>query len=222
MTSLKTFQVPERISQTALVGRIAALDDGVTRRVVAIVGAPGSGKSTLAEGLEQALNASEPGRATVLPMDGFHYDDAVLRQMNRLPWKGAPDTFDVGGFRSALMRLRAADENPVAVPVFDRALEISRGSARLIPPEARLILAEGNYLLLDEAPWSQLAGMFDLTVMIDVPEDELRRRLTQRWVHFGLDDAAIAHKLDGNDLPNGRRMRDHSRPADLTIVQGEG
>lgn len=208
------------IDEAALADRIAGLDDGTTRKIVAIVGAPGSGKSTLAEGLEQALNASEPGRATVLPMDGFHFDDAVLNQMNRLPWKGAPDTFDVGGLRSALTRLRAEDEGPVAVPVFDRALEISRGSARLIPKEARLILAEGNYLLLDEAPWSQLAGVFDLTVIIDVPEDELRRRLTERWEHFGLDEAAIAHKLDGNDLPNGRRMRDHSRPADLTVVQG--
>lgn len=221
MSTARGGTMPNTVTEAALADRIAALDDGSTRRIIAIVGAPGSGKSTLAEGLEKALNAQAPGRATVLPMDGFHFDDAVLRQMDRLPWKGAPDTYDVGGLRSALLRLRANEEDAIAVPVFDRALEISRGSARLVPPDARLILAEGNWLLLDEAPWSTLAGLFDLTVMLDVPEAELRRRLTARWEHYGLEPTQIAHKLDGNDLPNGRRMRDNSRPADLTVLQGD-
>ena len=204
-----------------LVARLNALDDGATRRIVAVVGAPGSGKSTLAEALADALNADVPGRATVLPMDGFHFDDAVLTAMGRLRWKGAPDTFDVGGLRSVLARLRSNAEASVAVPVFDRALEISRGSARIVPASARLIVAEGNYLLLNTPPWADLAGLFDLTVRIDVPEPELRQRLRQRWVHYGLSEADIAHKLDGNDLPNGRYARDHSRPADVVVTQGE-
>ena len=169
------------------------------RQVIAIVGAPGAGKSTLVERLAESL-----ADTAILPMDGFHYDDAVLHQMGRRPWKGAPDTFDVGGLRSTLARLRDPAEGPVAVPVFDRDLEISRGSARIIGPEARLILAEGNYLLLNRAPWPSLRPQFDLTIRIEVPEDELRRRLTRRWIGYGLTEAEIAFKLDENDLPNGR------------------
>ena len=110
----------------------------------------------------------------------------------------------MGGLRSTLARLRDPAEGPVAVPVFDRDLEISRGSARIIGPEARLILAEGNYLLLNAAPWPSLRPQFDLTIRIEVPEDELRRRLTRRWIGYGLTEAEIAFKLDENDLPNGR------------------
>lgn len=187
------------------------------RHVIAVAGAPGSGKSTLAERLHDALEAQAPGLSTILPMDGYHYDDAVLHQMGRRPWKGAPDTFDVGGLRNTLKRLRDPSEGAVAVPVFDRGLEISRGSARIVPAEARLILAEGNYLLLDQAPWSDLAPMFDLTVFVDVPEPELRRRLTRRWQDFGLSPDEIAFKLDENDLPNGRAIISGSRAADLVV-----
>ena len=180
------------------------------RRIVAIAGAPGSGKSTLAETLAARLNAATPGRAALCPMDGFHYDDAVLHARGRRPWKGAPDTFDVGGLRATLARLQARDEEEVAVPVFDRTLEISRGSAAIIPRAADTIICEGNYLLLDRAPWTTLQPYWDLTVRIDVPEEELRRRLTARWQHYALTPEEIAHKLDGNDLPNGRMVLSQS------------
>lgn len=206
--------------RTDLDGVMAAARDLLAqpgRHVLAVAGAPGSGKSTLAERLLAALEAEAPGLATILPMDGYHYDDAVLQAMGRHPWKGAPDTFDVGGLRSTLHRLRDPAEGAVAVPVFDRDLEISRGSARIVPPEARLIIAEGNYLLLDRAPWSDLAPMFDLTVFVDVPEAELRRRLTLRWQGYGLTPDQIGFKLDQNDLPNGRAIIAGSRAADLVI-----
>ncbi|PTV94280.1 pantothenate kinase [Rhodobacter aestuarii] len=188
------------------------------RQVLAISGAPGSGKSTLVEALAQVIEAESPGACAILPMDGFHYDDAVLHARGRRPWKGAPDTFDVGGLRSTLGRLRDPAEGAVAVPVFDRDLEISRGSARIIEPTAKLILAEGNYLLLQDDPWATLHPLFDRTVMIEVAEDELRRRLRGRWVGYGLTEAEIDHKLDGNDIPNGHTVRDRSIAADLVFV----
>lgn len=192
---------------TDLIIRITVLPP---RAIVAIAGPPGAGKSTLVERLVEAI----PG-AAVLPMDGFHYDDAVLHAMGRRPWKGAPDTFDVGGLRATLLRLRDPAEGTVAVPVFDRALEISRGSARLIGPEARVILTEGNWLLLDDDPWRALRPLFDLTVMLEVPEDELRRRLTARWADLPPDEAA--RRIEDNDLPNARRVRDGSVAADWRL-----
>ena len=206
----------EALSPAALIARLCAPHPA--RRIVAIAGAPGSGKSTLAERVVGAANAGQPATAALCPMDGYHYDDAVLHARGRRPWKGAPDTFDVGGLRSTLLRLRANDEAEVAVPVFDRSIEISRASGAIIPAAVRLIVCEGNYLLLDRDPWTALAPLWDLTVMVAVPEDELRRRLTARWVHYGLGEAEIAHKLEGNDLPNGRLIAQGSRPADVVVA----
>jgi pantothenate kinase len=188
------------------------------RRVVCgIAGAPGSGKSTLADRLVERLNAAEPGVAALLPMDGFHYDDLFLVPAGLRPRKGAPETFDVGGLRHLLLRLKANDEETVAVPVFDRDIEIARAGARLIPRPVRTIVCEGNYLLLRRAPWDSLLPLFDATVLIDVPEEELRRRLRKRWEGYNLTEEEIAWKLDGNDLPNGRAVMTESVPAQFIV-----
>ncbi|WP_137110716.1 nucleoside/nucleotide kinase family protein [Rhodobacter sp. SY28-1] len=187
------------------------------RVIAAIAGAPGSGKSTLAEKLVGKLNARQPGLAAVLPMDGYHYDDLYLVPAGLRPRKGAPMTFDVGGLFHTLKRLRARDEAEVAVPVFDRKIEIARAGARLIPRETPVIVVEGNWLLLKQAPWDRLRPMFDVTVMVDVPEHVLRARLRGRWERLGLSEAEIIEKLEENDLPNGRWVRDGSIAAEFVV-----
>lgn len=212
--------MPGAITLDQLIERIAATQrDG--RLIVAIAGPPGSGKSTAADQVAEALNADRPGLAAVLPMDGFHFDDGVLNAMGRRAYKGAPDTFDVGGLRALLQRIAANDEPEIAAPVFDRDLEISRGSARLIPSSIQIIVVEGNWLLLNDPPWPQLRPLFDLTVLMQVPEAELRRRLTRRWEGYELSANDIAHKLDGNDLPNGRRVMRDSCSSDLVLVDAK-
>lgn len=184
---------------------------GQGRFLTALAGPPGVGKSTLAAAVVAALG---PG-ARAVPMDGFHYDDAVLHRRGLRSRKGAPETFDLGGFLSLLRRLRAEDE--VAIPIFDRDRELSRAAADVVGPEDRLLVVEGNYLLLDEGPWAALRGMFDLTVWIDVPEAELDRRLVARWAHHGKTPAEARAWIDGNDLPNIRRTIAGSRAADVLI-----
>lgn len=214
-------QAGDDFDAEVLVGRLRARAAGPGRTVCAIAGAPGSGKSTLAEALVERLNDASQGgaegTAALLPMDGFHFDDLHLVPAVLRPRKGAPETFDVGGLRALLERLRVASEPFVAVPVFDRSIEIARGGARLIPREVPVIVCEGNWLLLDREPWSALRPLFDVTVMIDVPEAELRRRLRARWEGYGLSHDEIVWKLDGNDLPNGRLVRDGSAVADLVM-----
>ena len=151
------------------------------RTLVALAGPPGSGKSTLAGELESALNQEQPEQAMILPMDGFHYDDLYLVPAGLRPRKGAPQTFDVVGFYHILRRLRERQEEFVAVPVFDRDLEIARAGARLIPAKIPVILVEGNYLLLQQEPWSQLRSLFDVAVLLEVPERVLEERLMARW-----------------------------------------
>ncbi len=185
------------------------------RFIVAIAGPPGAGKSTLADALHEALLARGE-TAEVLPMDGFHMDNGILEARGLLPRKGAPETFDVRGFADVLRAVRQGDEE-VLVPVFDRSREIAIASARPVSPDTHIVLAEGNYLLIDKAPWSRLFEMFDLTVFVGPEEDVLRERLLARWIHFGLDESAIAWKLDGNDLPNGRFIIANSRKADIRL-----
>ena len=197
-------------------------EEGATRRIVAIAGSPGSGKSTAAESLKARLNARRPGVADILPMDGYHFDDAVLNARGDRPRKGAPHTFDLDGFRAMLERLRADTGRDVAVPVFDRSIEIARAGGRIVEATTRIILAEGNYLLLDAPGWRDLVPLFDLTVMIEAREELLIERLTERWLGFGYEPEALIEKLEGNDLPNMRLVLQESRPADVALRSDGG
>lgn len=206
------------IDIAAVADLLAARAASGGRLIAALAGAPGSGKSTLADKLAGKLNGRQPGLAAVLPMDGFHYDDQYLVPAGLRPRKGAPHTFDVGGLAHTLQRLRARDEPEVFVPVFDRKIEIARAGARAIPASVGVIVVEGNWLLLDRSPWNRLRPLFDLTVRIDVPEHTLRARLRGRWERLGLSEPEIIEKLEENDLPNGRLVRDGSAPADYLIT----
>lgn len=198
-----------------LIAAIVSKGRAGNRVIAAIAGPPGAGKSTLAEKLVEALNADAPGSAAVLPMDGYHYDDMLLVPRGLRPRKGAPETFDAAGFAHMLTRLRQNAEPEIAVPVFDRSIEIARAGARMIPQSVRYIVAEGNYLLLSEGHWRDLHPHYDLTVMIDEPEAVLRARLEDRWKDLSSEDRAW--KLDGNDLPNGRRVLNDSVAADYVV-----
>ncbi|MBB3320294.1 MULTISPECIES: nucleoside/nucleotide kinase family protein [unclassified Rhizobium] len=192
-------------------------ENGGRRVLIAIAGAPGSGKSTLAEKVVHDLKTEYAVRPALFPMDGYHYDDAVLEQMGRRPYKGAIDTFDTHGFRRMLERIKANEDDVIAVPVFDRMIEIARAGGSLIPQSVDIIVCEGNYLLSRQAPWDRLKPIFDFTVFVDVSEDNLRKRLQDRWRSFGLDPREIDRKVEENDLPNGLAIISGSAEPDRRI-----
>ena len=182
---------------------------GQGRFIAALAGAPGAGKSTLAATLVAELGTG----ARLIPMDGFHLDNAVLDARGLRAVKGAPQTFDAAGFVNLMQRLRVGGE--VAIPVFDRAADLARAGAETVTDADRILVVEGNYLLLDQAPWRDVP--YDLTVFLDVPKPELERRLVQRWLRHGMaPDAAQARALS-NDIPNAQLVLRHSRGADLTV-----
>ena len=192
-----------------------ARDDG--RLIVAIAGPPGAGKSTISEQLRVALNKGEDAPSIVVPMDGFHLDDVILDQRGLRSRKGSPPTFDCAGFAALLERLKHAREE-VFIPVFDRSLELSRAAASVVGPEHRVLLVEGNYLLLDQEPWSRLAPFFDMTIRLDVPFPVLERRLIDRWLSFGFDEETARSRAFSNDIPNARLVVEQSRQADFVVV----
>jgi len=147
------------------------------------------------------------GEAVPVPMDGFHLDNRLLEAEGLRGRKGAPGTFDADGFVALVRRLKSGGE--VVHPVFDRALDLAVAGAGRVAADDRLVVVEGNYLLLDRAPWRELAGLWDLSVMLDVPMAELRRRLTARWQALGCSAAEVAAHLE-NDLGHVDKWRSHS------------
>lgn len=202
-----TDHAPADPSLSDILSRIRALPPG--RHLIALAGPPGAGKSTLAAALGQALGPD----SVVVPMDGFHLDNHLLIPRGLLARKGAPETFDAAGLLALLQRFAAGGAAPY--PVFDRTLDLSRAQAGEVTAAHRFIIVEGNYLLLDQPVWRDMAALWSLAIRLKVPEAELERRLVARWLDHGLDaDAALA-RAQGNDLPNARLVLTGSLPGDL-------
>ncbi|GAB7005207.1 nucleoside/nucleotide kinase family protein [Nocardioides sp. AN3] len=206
----------------AVVRRAHALAQQGGRRVLGVAGPPGAGKTTLAVALVRELNASAPdGRDWVchVPMDGFHLADVELSRLGRLDRKGAPDTFDADGYAALLRRVRSApDHETVYAPAFDRDIEQPVAGAIPVPPECRLVVTEGNYLLLDERGWRHARAAVDEVWFCDLDDEERRRRLVERHVRFGKSRVDAEAWVDGVDASNAVAVRTTRPAADLVVA----
>jgi pantothenate kinase len=195
-----------------LVGRVAALSATTDRRVlVGIAGAPGSGKTTLAESLAVRLGGF-PAVAHV-PMDGFHLADVELARLGRADRKGAPDTFDPAGYAALLARIAAGEQ--VWAPGFERSLEQPIAQAVPVPAGTRIVVSEGNYLLLPK--WSAVRSHFDEVWFCRQDECVRVARLIARHVRFGKSPTEAAAWVRRSDEPNARRVAATESRADLVI-----
>lgn len=207
--------MPEPLIDTevlaALVARVGTYTESPNARervMVGIAGKPGAGKSTLAVALVEALAG-----AAYLPMDGFHLADAALDELGLLDRKGAPETFDADGYGALLERLAAGEG--VWAPGFERDLEQPIAQSIWIGPEVRVIVTEGNYLLLPG--WERARAQLAETWYVQVPEQTRLRRLTWRHVHFGKTPLAAQDWVRRVDEPNAAIIDPSAASADMII-----
>ncbi len=204
-----------------LLARARRLPRDGRRAILGIAGAPGAGKSTLAARLVRELNGTGEPWVAHVPMDGFHLADAELDRLGRRDRKGAPDTFDAAGYAALLERLREQGAEPdgdtVYAPGFERVLEQPLAGAVPVPPTARLVVTEGNYLLLESGAWARVRSRLDEVWFCALEEGERVRRLVARHERFGKSPADAAAWALGPDRRNAELVAATRHRADLVV-----
>lgn len=193
--------------------------DGRGRALLGIAGSPGAGKTTLAERLVRELNGTGDPWVAHVPMDGFHLADVELDRLGRRDRKGAPDTFDAAGYAALLRRLREETDGDdlVYAPGFERVLEQPLAGAVPVPPTARLIVTEGNYLLVGTGAWTRVRAALDEVWFCEIDEDERVGRLVARHEEFGkAHEEAVAWVLR-TDQRNAELVASTRARADLVV-----
>ena len=194
--------------------RIDALMHGGGRRILGLVGSPGCGKSTLAAALLQMLGSD----AVAVPMDGYHLANVELARLGRAGRKGAEDTFDSAGYVALLRRLRDQPASEIVyAPEFRREIEEPIANAIPVFPETRLVITEGNYLLLDHGHWAGVAGLLDEVWYVDVDRAVRQERLIKRHMLFGRSRREAEDWVANTDEPNAVRIEATKGRADFVF-----
>ena len=208
--------MPEQLAnQQAALARIESFLAGSSERVlIGIIGKPGAGKSTLSKFLMSKLSKE---LVTVVPMDGYHLSNKVLKELKRADRKGAPDTFDVAGFASLIKRIRSEQTQNIYYPIFDRAIEESIAAQGVVTSATRVIIIEGNYLLHDAGGWEAVKELLDESWMVDVDDDKRIARLISRHIAYGKEPEAAKAWAKGTDEANAQLIERGRARADFVV-----
>lgn len=193
---------------------VAELASGTARTIIGIVGKPGGGKSTLSKYL---LKGMDPTLVSVVPMDGFHLSNKVLKELGKSDRKGAQDTFDVKGFTTLIERIKRDSADPIYYPVFDRSIEESIAAQGVVYPSTRVVIVEGNYLMHDKDGWEEVSPLLDQKWYAYLDEDIRISRLISRHIAFGKDPESAKAWAKGSDQVNAELIETGVARCDFLI-----
>jgi pantothenate kinase len=184
------------------------------RRILGLAGPPGAGKSTLARALADTLG----GEASMVGMDGFHLAGVQLERLGLADRKGAPETFDLGGYLTLLARLRdPGGRRVVYAPEFRRRIEEPVAAAVAIPPDVPLVITEGNYLLHDRDGWEAVRTLLDEAWYVHAPDDLRIERLVARHQEHGRSPEEARVWALGSDQDNAALVEETRHRADHEV-----
>jgi pantothenate kinase len=211
MKLVYAFEMPETLkSLEELLAKVNSLLDSSSGRVIiGIVGKPGAGKSTITDYIMKNIKI----QAALVPMDGYHLSNKVLIELGRRERKGAPDTFDAKGFTSLLERIRNNVDEDIYFPVFHREFEESYSAEGVVEAGTRLVLTEGNYLLVDDEKWGGIRPLLNESWYL-APDDAVRQeRLIARHMKYGKSKEEAEFWSLGSDEANAQVVAASSKYA---------
>jgi pantothenate kinase len=191
--------VSKEITKEEVKAIVAECAAAANRTIIGIIGKPGGGKSTLSKYL---LKGMDPTLVSVVPMDGFHLSNKVLKELGRSDRKGAQDTFDVKGFTTLIQRIKLDSADAIYYPVFDRSIEESIAAQGVVYPSTRVVIVEGNYLMHDQDGWQEISPLLDQSWYAFLDEDIRISRLISRHIAFGKDPESAKAWAKGSDQVN--------------------
>jgi len=193
---------------------------GGRRVILGLAGPPGAGKSTLAAAIVthgRALRGDD--WAALAPMDGYHLSNAQLERLGLADRKGAPETFEADGYAAMLARIAADDGRDIYVPEYDRVVHHEPIAARLlVPPAARLVVTEGNYLGLDVPRWRAARRYLERLWYVEAGDELRESRLLERQLAGGREESAARDWVTRSDRRNGELVKASKASADLVIT----
>lgn len=208
-----------------LLQRLTALQAEKGRRIAVFLAAPpAAGKSTLCCYLEQ-LSRSVPGLTPLqsVGIDGFHYPQDYLdshfitrkgETIALAKIKGAPESYDVSKLARLLQKL---NEDHQFWPLYDRRIHNPVENA--IEIREKILLIEGNWLLLDEEPWKDLRC--DYSLFLALGDESQLERIVQRKIQGGFSEEHARSIVISNDWPNINRCMKNSRRGDLNLRKNQ-
>ena len=169
--------MPGRSSRTDRVARAIARRARDGFALVSIDGAGGSGKSTLAADLAERLAGT--GRVAVVHGDDFYRPMRAAQRLLLSPQEGYDQYFDWQRLRDQVL-LPLASGTGARYERYDWPSGALAAGELHDVPRSGVVIVEGVYTARPE-----LAGYYDLTVLVDTPRDVCLRRLEDRGHDHG-------------------------------------
>ncbi len=211
-----------------LLQKLTELQKEKSKRILVMLAAPpGAGKSTLCSFLEKLSKEADGLTALqAIGMDGFHRRQEYLtshttirhgKEIKMVDIKGAPETFDLELLRTRIELVASGAK--CGWPIYDRTLH--NPVDNVITINSAIVLLEGNYLLLDEPGWDELADYADYTISLTAREELLRGRLIDRKAASGNSRKKATAFVDYSDMANVKTCLSKTKSADLELEVSE-